>query len=51
MNRRDNIIEPMPPPEPAWLRWWRANPTSQKVEHVETKGKRKRSRRERRAGR
>ncbi len=33
--------------DPAWIKWWQANPSG-KVQHVETKGKRKRTRRERR---
>lgn len=34
--------------DPAWVKWWRTQRTAIPVQHVETKGKRKRTRRERR---
>jgi hypothetical protein len=34
--------------DPAWVKWWRSHPGGAPVQHVETKGKRKRTRRERR---
>ena len=47
---RDPTLEPRVE-EPAWVRFWRANPGGKTVKHVETKGERKRSRRERKAKR
>lgn len=48
MNDKPNQSGPPPvDPEPAWLRFWRANPGGKVVVHAETKGARKRARRER----
>jgi len=46
-----SIIRPAAKPEPAWVRFWRANPGGKTVEHTETKGQRKRTRAQRKAAR
>lgn len=48
MNGKPNDTPPPRNEDPAWVKWWHANPNGKPVQHVETKGKRKRTRRERR---
>lgn len=48
MNGKPGQPLPAPvDPDPAWVRWWRANPVGKPLPHVETKGKRKATRRAR----